>query len=486
MADTDFNPNKDINRYLAQQGRAPQSHFDWETWRKVGQPGAYQAPPGGSTAFRGVRSGTGGPDYNANTNNYNMFASAGDTIATALAGPTSWLQNKFAKMGEGKNTGDNASSGSGSDMADGANVVSGGSAGSTNRSQNASITSPATSRGMRRSRGNDFSGALAAHNITMVQGSDNYGTIQGNMGGANVGGGSYDNSFQSKNTGGTQTAFSNVGPQGPTNAPTNTGTPNPTPPAGPTTQQTTPAPTPNAPAPAGITPQAVGPAPQRPVLSTQAQQQPTTYGNTQALPGTQAPTDVQRMDKVTTLATQGKTEGERTAAGTILSNQGIQSNVNPASQKGADVVPPMLSGYENMKETAPQQNTRFGDMGMGVPSNAGGGMPAQYNRMQGAVPSQYQAMGRNYGQSSTTVGNLNPSPFIGPSANMPPQYGAMQGAVRANPAAYAPKIARQETAQPAATPAKKTGGRKAAAPKTTSGPTSVASKKAPAKGKGKK
>lgn len=506
-----FNPNKDINRYLSQQGRAPQSHFDWETWRKIGQPGAYQAPPGGSTVFRGVRGGAGGPNYNANTNNYNMFASAGDTIATALAGPTSWLQGKFAKMGAGKDTGDSASSGSGSDMADGANVVSGGSAGSTNRSQNASITSPSTSRGMRRSRGGDFNSTLAQHNITMVQGNDNYGTVHGNMGGANVGGGSYDNSFQSKNTGGTQTAFSNVS-GGTTPSTGGFPPPTPTPPPPPPTGGTTPPSGGNTPPPVaggGTPPTAIGtPPPSRggivnidygiknPTLTPQnaggsqtpTGQGPSTYGNTEGVKGTQETKDLQRLDRVTSLATGGATDGERDAAGTALNRSGIQSNTNPANQRGAgDTAPPMLAGYENMSEPAPQQGTRFGDMGMGVPANAaGGGMPAQYNRMQGAVPSQYQAMGRTYGQSSTTVGNLNPSPFSGPSANMPPQYGAMQGAVRANPAAYAPKLAGQQSAEPVAAPAKKTGGRKAATPKTTSGPTSVASKKAPAKGKGKK
>ena len=99
MANSDFNPNKDINRYLSQQGRAPQSHFDWETWRKVGQPGTYQAPPGGGPMFRGVRGGVGGPNYNADTNHYNMFAKTGDAIAKTLAGPTAWMQNKFDKMG---------------------------------------------------------------------------------------------------------------------------------------------------------------------------------------------------------------------------------------------------------------------------------------------------------------------------------------------------------------------------------------------------
>lgn len=207
----DFNPNKDINRYLSQQGRAPQSHFDWETWRKVGQPGTYQAPPGGGPQFRGVSGGGGGPNYNADTNHYNMFADLNKTIESTVRGVSTWAAKKYKNSRDGKidnsSSGSSASSGNGTDMADDSSMGGGVPSGS-NRSQNASITSPATSRGMRRGRGGDFQGALAAHGIQMVQGNDNYGTVYGNMGGANVGGGSYDNSFQSKNSGGTQTAFS--------------------------------------------------------------------------------------------------------------------------------------------------------------------------------------------------------------------------------------------------------------------------------------
>lgn len=108
---------------------------------------------------------------------------------------------------------------------------------------------------MRRGRRGDFSGALAAHNITMVQGNDNYGTVNGNMGGANVGNGDYDNSFQSKNSGGRQTAFSGNN---------NTfGGGSPTPPFGPPTPPTPPPPTP----PVGPTPPPtppVGPTPPPP------------------------------------------------------------------------------------------------------------------------------------------------------------------------------------------------------------------------------
>lgn len=296
----DFNDNKDINRYLSQQGRAPQSHFDWETWRKVGQPGTYQAPPVGGSQFRGVSGGGGTPNYNADTNNYNMFENTGNAIAGALAGPTSWMQNKFAKMGEGKNSsnsGSKASSGNDTDMADNGstgNVTSGGSPGMANRSQSASITSPATSRGMRRSRGGDFNSTLAQHNVTMVQGNDNYGTIQGVMGGANVGSGTYDASFQSKNTAGSsQTAFSgNTPPSSPGSPPPTSGTPTPptggapTPPNNGRVPQTR---TPVGPGPGG-TPSIASPpnpGPQRPTLP--VGQGPSTYSNTPNAIGSQTP-----------------------------------------------------------------------------------------------------------------------------------------------------------------------------------------------------
>jgi hypothetical protein len=194
-----------------------------------------------------------------------MFTGLNDTIEKTVGGVGGWAAKKYKDSRDGKmdkdNSGSTASSRNGSDMADdglmGPPVAGGG------RSQNASITSPANSRGMRRGRRGDFSGALASHGITMVQGNDNYGTVYGNMGGANVGNGDYDNSFQSKNSGGRQTAFSGnnstfgggsptppVGPTTPTPPP-----PPPTPPVGPT-----PPPTP----PVGPTPPIYGPPPPPP------------------------------------------------------------------------------------------------------------------------------------------------------------------------------------------------------------------------------
>ena len=252
MSDSEnFDTQKDINRYLSQQGRAPQSHMDWETWRKVGQPGTYQAPPGSPSKFRGVYGGGGGPNYNVDTNHYNMFSDLNETIEKTVGSVGMWAAKKYKGSRDGKmdkdKSGSTASSRNGSDMADddgsmGPPVAGGG------RSQNASITSPANSRGMRRGRRGDFSGALASHGITMVQGNDNFGTVYGNIGGANVGNGDYDASFQSKNSGGRQTAFSGnnstfgggsptppVNPTTPTPPP-----PPPTPPIGPNPPPTPP------------------------------------------------------------------------------------------------------------------------------------------------------------------------------------------------------------------------------------------------------
>jgi hypothetical protein len=295
-----FNTNKDINRYLQQQGRAPQSHLDWETWRKIGQPGTYQAPPGSGQRFQGVSSGAGGPSYSGAGSNYNMFKNTGDAIASALAGPTSFVQNKFAKMGKG-NSGSTASSRNDSDMADDNGSMNPPIAGG-GRSQNASITSPSSSRGSRRSRGGDFSSTLSSQGIQMVQGNDNYGTIYGNMGGANVGGGSYDNSFQSKNTGGNQTAFSlnnngsnnNPPPVGPPTTNTNTPSPPrmPRTPSGPVASPTTPNGTPQVGTPTRPQIPVGGPTrPQIPVggnATPPAGQGPSNYGNTPAV-GPQAP-----------------------------------------------------------------------------------------------------------------------------------------------------------------------------------------------------
>lgn len=539
---SNFNPNRDINRYLSEQGRAPRSHLDWDTFRKVGQPGTYQAPPGSTSEFQGVRGGGGGPNYDSGVNHYNMFTGLNDTIEKTVGGIATWAAGKYRDSRDGKidndSSGGSASSGNGTDMVDDGSM-SGGAPGGSNRSQNASITTPSGSRGSRRSRRGDFGQMTQQLGITMVQGNDNYGTVQGNMGGANVGNGDYDNSFQSKNSGGVQQSNvgnnnsgtqyfggrNNGGPGNPTTPQTTTPPPGGggggTPPGGGDDDSVTfvdpPTPTrppikvgpPGSPN-GGGQPPALPPGPQRPALPVGRGngQGPSTYGNTDGVEGAQETKELARQDKITELATGGATEGERDAAGTALNKRGIQSNVNPASQRGAgDQTPPMLAGYENMKEVAPQQNTRFGDMGMGIPANApnGGGMPQQYGRMQGAVPSQYQTPGRTYDQPNNTIRENNPSPFHGTGeapAGLPAQYGAMQGAVRANPQNYnvgsktgSPLPARPTQNQvawpegsqaaannPAPAPAAKKagGGRKAAAPKTTEGPKSVSAKKAPA------
>jgi hypothetical protein len=556
MARGDFNENKDINRYLANQGRAPRSHLDWDTFRKVGQPGTYQAPPGGATQFRPTQAGVGSPNYTSATSNYNMFdGSVGQAIGNIAVKGLEKLAGRRGKDNDkidSDSSGGSASSGNGTDMVDDGSM-SGGAPRGSNRSQNASITTPSGSRGSRRSRRGDFGQMTQQYGIQMVQGNDNYGTVQGNMGGANVGSGDYDNSFQSKNSGGVQQSNvgnNNSGTQyfggrnnGGGGNPTTPQTPPPgappggggtppgggggtppgggggTPPGTPTAigGGTYPTPTrppikvggPNNPG----QPPALPPGPQRPMLPVGqgGGQGPSTYGNTDGVAGAQETKDIARQNKITELATGGATEGERDAAGTALNNIGLQSNVNPANQRAAgDQTPPMLAGYENMKEVAPQQNTRFGDMGMGIPANApnGGGMPQQYSRMQGAVPAQYQAPGRTYDQSNTEMRSNNPSPFHGTGeapAGLPAQYGAMQGALRMNPQNYnvgsktgspAParptqnQVAWPEGSQaaannaPATAPAKKTGGRKATAPKsqakTTEGPKSVSAKKEPA------
>lgn len=209
---SNFNPNRDINRYLSEQGRAPRSHLDWDTFRKVGQPGTYQAPPGSTSEFQGVRGGGGGPNYDTGVNHYNMFTGLNDTIEKTVGGIATWAAGKYRDSRDGKidndSSGGSASSGNGTDMVDDGSM-SGGAPGGSNRSQNASITTPSGSRGSRRSRRGDFGQMTQQLGIQMVQGNDNYGTVQGNMGGANVGSGDYDNSFQSKNSGGRQQ--SNVG-----------------------------------------------------------------------------------------------------------------------------------------------------------------------------------------------------------------------------------------------------------------------------------
>jgi hypothetical protein len=483
----DFNSQKDINRYLQQQGRAPQSHMDWEMWRKTGQPGTYQAPPGSPSTFRGVRGGGGGPNYDTGVNHYNMFTGLNDTIEKTVGGVGKWAANKLKGSRDGKmdkdKSGSTASSRNGSDMADdglmGPPVAGGG------RSQNASITSPASSRGMRRGRRGDFSGALASHGITMVQGNDNYGTVYGNMGGANVGNGDYDNSFQSKNSGGRQTAFSgnnntfNVGgsttpPFGPPTPPTPPPPP-PTPPVGPTPPPTPPVKpktpktyvtdedwegpkrpplTPTPPPQIGAPP--VGP--QTPVQGPQQPGRPAIEAGPQPAGAIgsgngQGTKDAERESKITGLATGGATQGERDAAGTALNNRGIQSNVNPAAQRGAgDTAPPMLAGYGNMDDSGPQAPAP----GKFKPQNDYMGIPT------GASPSMTARAGAKVKGDQT--GAL-------------PQFARMAQASFAGGQPSAVQKSAGANSKPA--PAKKAAAPKAAA-KTVEGPKSVASK-APAK-----
>jgi hypothetical protein len=151
--DEDFS-NYDIqsqDRYISRATRNPPTHFDWETWRKVGQPGAYQAPPGSSAgSFRGVTSGAGAPDYRlTKESHYNEFANAGKIGEAVGEGIGSLFQGvkdlKDAKMNSNQSS---SSSGGGSSSGTGTGMASG------NRSQSASITGPSNSRAMRRGNNN--------------------------------------------------------------------------------------------------------------------------------------------------------------------------------------------------------------------------------------------------------------------------------------------------------------------------------------------
>lgn len=369
----DFNPNKDINRYLAQQGRAPQSHFDWETWRKIGQPGAYQAPPGVGSEFRGVRSGAGRPSYSQGGSHYSMFEGLGNTLASVGSG----VSSLFGKIGKGSDS--RTKSSKGSSMADESgqgNVTSGG---NTNRSQNASITSPANSRGMRRGRGNDFNSTLAAHNITMVQGNDNYGTIGGNMGGANVGGGYYDNSFQSKNTGGTQSAYSN-------NAPVN-----PVSDSGDGSSWAPPVPS------QGATPRPRGPRPSA---------QPAAQSN---MPVPQGPAQI-----------SGGTQQTSTAQGTAGAQEPMQGPVAPTSSRGEKVY-----GLATDQGTTPgeRMNAQNKWYGMGYQGPFQSETPNTYGSVSTTpqltagvgpqAPVQGPVMQRSTPSTTGTIGNSGPNMVMG-------------------------------------------------------------------------
>ena len=153
--------------------------------------------------------------------------------------------------------------------------------------------------------------------------------------------------------------------------------------------------------------------------------------------------------KITGLATGGATQGERDAAGTALNNRGIQSNVNPANQRGAgDTAPPMLGGYENMEESGPQA-------------------PAP-----GKFKPQNDYMGIPLG-ASTSMNARAGAKVKGDQASALPQFARMSQASFASGQPSAVQKSAGANSKPA--PAKK-----AAAPKTVEGPKSVASK-APAK-----
>lgn len=195
----DNNPNYanyDISqdRYISRATRNPPSHFDWETWRKIGQPGQYPFPPGHTTTWTPVRTGAGEPNYGPSKSHYNMFDATGEALGRFAAGATGFAQ-ALQKRRQGKTA--NMSGTPSSSAGNGASMAGSG------RSQNLSITGDSGSRTMRRGRGSGTTFADMSSNlgIQMVQGSDVYGDNYGQVMGGVVG--DVNAPFQSGNVGGT-------------------------------------------------------------------------------------------------------------------------------------------------------------------------------------------------------------------------------------------------------------------------------------------
>lgn len=196
---SDGNPNfanYDISqdRYISRATRNPPSHFDWETWRKIGQPGQYAFPPGHTAQWSVPRTGAGPADYlNAGTH-YNMFenlASAGAGVSREVYQLRQALRNSKGSASGKMKSNSSATSGNGANMS------------GLGRSQSVSITGDSGSRNMRRGRGDGMTFADMSSNlgITMNQGSDVYGDNYGQvMGGVS---GTVNAPFQSGNIGGT-------------------------------------------------------------------------------------------------------------------------------------------------------------------------------------------------------------------------------------------------------------------------------------------
>lgn len=457
------------NQFFSRAYRNPPSHLDWDMWRKIGQPGTYQAPPGSPSSFRGITSGAGGPNYGLGTEtHYNMFSGAAGALGASAeqVGKSigKRLQKRKDSRDSGKIDGDSAGDGDGSEgstkMADGAPAMGG----RADRSQSASITMPASSRAMKRSRRGDFSSVTQQYGLTMNQGSDVYGNNYGQvMGGIS---GSVNAPFQSGNTGGIQnTGYMSGGgftpPPGPPSFPPPTdGT---TPPPPPTT--TTPPPTggtppekeevvtdpnrtsPISPPPIPFTPPPIKDFVQPPAIGPGQQPTgelgggPSQYGNTTGVEGaqqtTQGPTSVSsqpgRDDRIYGIASDTRgNPNERQNAIDKLRSGGFQ---------GPFIGEPARPGMSQ-----PQGRFRAQDSYMGIPVGGAG-----------------------------TLTTAKAQPYRGNMSQALPQYGRMAQASFAmgSPTAVSPSAGVNKAP-------------KKSAPKATEGPKSVASKKPAPKGKGKK
>lgn len=196
MAINDSRYNVDLERYISRATRTPPSHLDWQTWRKVGPPGQYQAPPGSHRPFRGVRSGAGGPNYGPTGSHYNEFSGLmGDVASNAIQGAVGRANDIMERRSSGGGS-NNSRGGSGmarrgsrQGVAHGGGTMSG-----SDRSQVASVTAPAGSRSMKRGRGAggpSYQDVANTYGITQVQGNDFYGNISGGTFGGNAAGDSF-------------------------------------------------------------------------------------------------------------------------------------------------------------------------------------------------------------------------------------------------------------------------------------------------------
>lgn len=390
----DFDPQKDINRYLSQQGRTPPSHFDWQTWRKIGQPGAYQAPPGVGSKWQGIRSGAGGPSYAAGATHWNMFQDTGQAVGQLVGAGIDWasgkMLKKFSRSGESDKG--NGSGGASASMA-GSKDMAG------DRSQQASITQPANSRGLLRGsrKGANFSNVTQSYGITMNQGSDVYGDNYGQvMGGVS---GTVNAPFQSGNVAPTVSTGPNWNVPAPQNTPApQSSWPRPTPPPPPPPTGGTPPPPP------------AGPAP--------------TQSRAKTVPSQSAP-----LSSAGTTPDDGNWNiGLPLAAYPQQQPVGPQQPVQGPRAIGPASQPLAIEGPKTPAAGAPLP-TQYQAMGRSYPQPpAGGGLPAQFGRMGPALPAQYQSMTKT-----------SPQPPAGggmPAQYTSPMFRPSEASRRLSPGAY--------------------------------------------------